>query len=332
MRRRLVGGALGAAVAVLAAAPVPARAADDVPAAQVLFEEGRRLMSQHNYVLACPKLAESERLAPAIGTQFNLADCWEHVGRLASAWGAFIDVVDQTHKRGEAERESAARQRANALEPKLGKIVVEVPVPARVTGLEIRRDGEVLRDALWGVGVPLDAGEHLFEARAPGHRPWSTSVRMADGQSAILRVPVLDPAPVEGVAVPPPPPPPRPPPPDLEPKHDYTASIVVLSGAVVFAGVGVLGLVERQDQVDAYNNSSCPPISQSSTGPAYCRSYVSTANTWQDVAIAGFVAGGLALASGVTLWITAPRSSVAATTSSFRCFGGPTSVGCAGTF
>ena len=254
------------------------------------------------------------------------------MGKLASAWEAFIDVVDLTHKRGETDRESAARQRAGALEPRLGKLVVEVPAQARVAGLEIRRDGEVLRDALWGVGVPLDAGEHLFEARAPGHRPWSTSVRMADGQSAILRVPILDPAPDDGSSAPVKPPPVPPPSPAASTGGaDYTASILVLGSAAVFAGVGVLGLVERQNQVDAYNSDhSCPPISQGG-GPAYCSGYVSSANTWGTVAIVGFVASGLALASGVTLWVTAPRSSTAPV-ASLRCFGGVGSVGCGGTF
>ena len=44
--------------------------------------------------------------------------------------------------------------------------------------------------------------------------------------------------------------------------------------------LGVLGLVERQNQVDAYNSDhGCPPISQGG-GPAYCSGYVSSANTW----------------------------------------------------
>ena len=58
----------------------------DPAAAQALFDQGRDLMRQNKHAEACPKLAESNRLDPAIGTLFHLADCYEQSGRVASAW------------------------------------------------------------------------------------------------------------------------------------------------------------------------------------------------------------------------------------------------------
>ena len=318
---------------------------DDVATAQLLFDEGRRRMAQGDYTTACPKLAESQRLSPGVGTEFNLADCWEHVGKLASSWAAFLDVADLTHRRGEGEREQAARQRAEALAPRLGKLSVEVPATRRVADLEVRRDGELVRDALWGIPVPVDAGDHRVEARASGRRTWSAIVHTQDGQSASVTIPDLalapPPAPVDTgdrASAPPPPPLPVPPapPPTITPAPgaDHTTDFVVLGAAVVLAGVGVAGVVEHQAQVNAYNaDSTCPAITAAGR-PAHCNDLVNSANTWNTVAVVGFVAGGLALVGGVIIWLATPgpRSTTAAPSNAFRCSGGFASLGCAGTF
>jgi hypothetical protein len=313
----------------------PARAGgDEVATAQVLFDDGKRLMAQERWAEACPKLQESQRLAPAIGTEFNLADCLEHQGRLASAWAAFLDVVDQTHKRGESQREAAARTRASALAPRLGKLTIQVP--ARAPGLEVLRDGDALPPEVWGVGVPVDAGDHRIEARAPGRVAWTSTVHTADGAMATTTVPDLVPAPVTAPPAPPPggsgaPPAPPEPQSPLPSSADHTASLIVLGSAVVLAGVGVVGLLEHASNVSSYNaDPSCPSINATSR-PAQCNDDVNAANTWNTVGIVGFVGSGAALVAGVTLWLLAP-SRPATSAASFGCVPGPGSLACAGTF
>jgi hypothetical protein len=311
---------------LVATGPVARASGDDVATAQVLFEEGRRRMAQQDYAGACPKLEESQHLAPGLGTEFNLADCWEHLGRLASAWAAFLDVAEQTHRRGEVERERAARERATGLEPRLGRLSIEVPPPHRIAQLQVQRDGQVVGEALWSIGVPVDSGEHRVEARAPGHRAWSTLARATDGQTVSVSVPELLAGPTEVESAPPPAE--RPVPTAAEPSAPV-APWIVLGGSVVLGGVGILGLVEHDHNVSTYNSdSSCPPIAASAR-PAQCQSYVDSANTWQTVAVISFVTSGLALAGAATLWITAPRAPRAA---QIHCTLGPGSVGCAGIF
>lgn len=307
-----------AALAMLLAWLAPGRAlaaGDDVATAQVLFDDARKLMAQHRYAEACPKLAESQRLAPAIGTEFNLADCLEHQGKLASAWAAFLDVVDQTHKRGEAQRESVARARAAGIEPKLGRLTIQVPTSA--PDEQVQRDGEALRPEVWGVAVPVDAGDHRVEAHAPGRGAWSGTVHTSDGQTATLAVPDLPiaPAPPPESAPAPVAAPPAATPTEHAPERvattaDHTAAFLVLGTSVVLAGVGVLGLVEHDSQVGAYNADSSCPLINATVRPAHCNDLVSAANTWKTVAIVGFVGSGVALAAGVTLWILAPRHPV----------------------
>jgi hypothetical protein len=336
---------------VLAAAEPRARAADDdVATAQILFEEGRRLVAQHDYERACPKFAESQRLSPGIGTEYNLADCWEHTGRLASAWGAFLEVADLTHRRTELDREQAARARADALAPKLGRLAIEVPVRHRLANLEVRRDGEVVGEALWGVAVPVDAGEHRIEARAPGRSDWSTIVHTSNGQTASLPVPEL-PAAAPAPAVPTVPPgaeippvpvtgpgarkgPSRPTDPGAgtNGSPDRTLPVLILGSALVFAGVGVTGLLEYNANVANFNaNSTCG--TNLPTTPT-CDGYVSTANSWQTVAIVSFVAGGIAAVGGVTLWLLtpAPPAPSAGAGAHLMCGGGLGSFGCVGRF
>ena len=91
--------------------------ADDPAGAQALFSEAKKLMSAGKYAEACPKLEESQRIAPATGTKFNLGDCYEHVGRSASAWAAFLSVAASARNANQGAREKAARDRAKALEP-----------------------------------------------------------------------------------------------------------------------------------------------------------------------------------------------------------------------
>ena len=53
----------------------------DKAAAEALFDQGVRLMKQNSFSDACPKLEESERIDPAVGTLLYLGECYERVGK-----------------------------------------------------------------------------------------------------------------------------------------------------------------------------------------------------------------------------------------------------------
>src|ERR1051326_9215354 len=93
--------------AVLLAAPVHAEpTASDKAAAEGLFGDARKLMEAGNYREACPKLEASQRLDPGVGTLLNLADCYEHSGRTASAWMEFLEAASAARESGSADREA----------------------------------------------------------------------------------------------------------------------------------------------------------------------------------------------------------------------------------
>ena len=163
----------------------------DPVAARTLFAEGRKLVSSGQYARACPKFEESLKLDPGIGTSFNLADCWQHIGRTATAWAQFLDVAAQAKSAGQVDRERVARSRAAALEPRLSRLVVRVE--STDPQLEIRRDDVLVSRALFGASNPVDPGSHVIEAKAPAKKPWRTVVQIAEGGATVtVTVPQLE--------------------------------------------------------------------------------------------------------------------------------------------
>ncbi len=201
-----VGRSLAVALAVFAAFPLSTAAADDangatatsgsragvVPsaadraAAQALFDEGRELMDQGRSADACPRFEESNRLEPALGTRFHLANCYEDLGKLASAHALYLEVASEAANRDQAARERVARERARAVEPRLARLSIEVPFSPS-PALRVERDGTLVGAAQWGLPVPVDPGVHRINASAPGREPWATDVEVP-GEPGITRV------------------------------------------------------------------------------------------------------------------------------------------------
>lgn len=180
--------------------------ADDAPInaadrarAQQLFESALADAEAGRYDVACPKFAASQQTDPKTSTLLNLGRCWESLGRTASAWAAFREAEALARKVGRPDLEVTARSLAEGLVPKLVRLTIVVPEPARVADLVVSRDGRKLTSAEWGVGIPVDAGEHEVVAEAPGRARWSTRVAV-QSESRSVEIPALEvassPAPV----------------------------------------------------------------------------------------------------------------------------------------
>src|SRR5438552_1440744 len=115
--------ALGFFVLVVLAPAAQAQPAENKALAETLFQDGRTLAGAGKYAEACPKFEASLHADPtAIGTELNLADCYEHIGRFASAWGMFKQAADDAGRIADGDAEKAARDRATPLAPKLSHI------------------------------------------------------------------------------------------------------------------------------------------------------------------------------------------------------------------
>jgi hypothetical protein len=287
--------------------------ADDAGAqAQVLFDEGKKLMDAANYAAACPKLAESQRLDPGNGTLARLATCHEKQGRTATAWSEFTELVTSAQRAGQADRERFARQRIAALEPHLSRLTVIVPADIATTpGLVVQRDAIGVGAAAWGIGVPVDPGDHSIEVSAPGKQAWSTHVTIAasgdNKQVTVQPLATLEVAPTPAATEPASstaPPVPEAPPIGASRSSQKTWGLVV--GAVGLVGLGVgsyFGVKALSDSSDA--KKECPNAACAVPAAIQQNDDAKTAAHIADVGIGVGVAG---IAAGALLYFLAPSS------------------------
>lgn len=174
------GRALATGAVVLGMlAPAPALAADgsQETRAQTLFEVASQLQSSGQIADACPMFAESKRLAAGIGVTLHLADCYERLGRPASAWSQFRAAERLAHERGDERRADLAHARARALEPKLNRLTVAARTGAH-DGWQVTVDGAVLPADRWNLPLALDPGDHVVIVEVPGQGPRTARVRL----------------------------------------------------------------------------------------------------------------------------------------------------------
>jgi hypothetical protein len=157
----------------------------DPAAGEALFQEGRRLMKSGDYAAACPKLEESLRLDPAVGTLVNLAMCEEQNGRTATAWQHWRAAADQIP--ASDKRRATAVTRAAALEKSLARLTITLGPDASAEA-EVKRDGVRLGKASLGLALPVDPGKHLVVVSAPGREPREYEVNVKARESQSLTV------------------------------------------------------------------------------------------------------------------------------------------------
>lgn len=182
-------------IASSTASAQPQPSASDLAIAEALFQEGKRLMNEERHAEACPKLADSLRIAPGGGAELALAQCYEAAGKLASAWTMYNQSITTSRRNGRADREKMARERVEAIEPRLSRLILRLaPGNESLAGLEIRTNGSVIPLSALGVPLPVDPGAQQVVVSASGRKPWSITVQVRpDADRHSLEIPLLEP-------------------------------------------------------------------------------------------------------------------------------------------
>jgi serine/threonine-protein kinase len=311
-KSRLAALAVGCALSALGPGAL-AQSTADKAAAEALFQAGRDLMTAGKFDEACTKFEGSQKLDAGLGTLLFLADCYEKAGRLASAWATFREAESIASGRGDQARAQVARGRYAVLEPRLSKLWIKVAA-GNDPATQVKRDGEAIPPESWGVALPTDVGEHLIEASAPGKKPWSSKVEVqGENANVSVEVPLLEAAPA-ATAVPAPPPSAPAAATTLvatpEPASSSNTQRVL---AYVAGGVGVVGLglgtfftvhasSKKTDSLKHCDKDQ--PNQCDATGVSLRNDALSSAR----LATAFMVGGGVLLAGGVVLFLTAPSS------------------------
>jgi hypothetical protein len=300
---RRVARCFTAAFVIALSGPASAQPSSaDRVAAESLFNEARALAAQKKYDEACPKFAASQKLDPAVGTLINLGECYQRKGLLASAWLQYKEAVSLAVSRSDEKRAQSAREKAAALEPKLGKLRIHA-----APGVIVERDGTRIDVAMLDTEVPVDAGAHVVDASKEGKKPWHVSVDVKDGETSRVDVPELEDAPVVAkpgaeapvAAVLPP---------ETNGNGQRIAGLVVGGVGIVGLGLGTVFALSAQSKWSSVTDK-CPdkvcPDAATRDSVAQSRDDASKAATLGTV---GFIAGGALVATGAVLFFMAPKS------------------------
>jgi hypothetical protein len=309
------------AALLLALAPASAHAdasAADRAIARDLANEGYDALERKDFTTAVERFTRAEALFHVATIALGLARAQAGLGRLLDASETYRRIVAEGAPSGAppaiARALADARRELDAIAPRLAGIVINV------TGSDqpaVTVDGAPVAKAALGLKRPVDPGQHVLRATAPGKAPAETTVNLAEGQSqtvtlelrAAAEAPPPD-APPPPVVAPPAPPPEAPPPPPAASGWPArkTAGVVLMAGGGVAAIVGGALLGAAHGKYSTLN-TACP--THKGCSPSLS-SDLSSYQALGSASIASFVVAGLALGTGIALFVTAPKPAPAA--------------------
>jgi hypothetical protein len=287
--------------------PTVTFAQDSSAAAEAVFNDARAALAKREFDVACEKFRESDRLDPAVGTRFNLANCEEQRGRLATAWALFRQVLEQLPQ--DDPRVSIARERVAGLDARVPRLTLRARRQFS-PGTTVRVADLVLESASFGSPVPLDPGTYKVTVAAPGDSAQEFTVKLAEGDSVELGIPAdggVSAAPLpDGVTgrlgagaqgetkfTKP------------DPTLAYVAGGVGAAGLVVGSIAGIVGLHD-----ESVGNGKCSD--QTRTCNQIGHDANQSARSLATVSTVGFVVGVLGAGLGTYLWLTLPDTKTSA--------------------
>lgn len=282
----------------------PAAPADDA------FARGREALQIGKYDVACAAFEDSQRLAPQLLTQFNIALCDEQLGKLATALALHKELAA---KDDNLPRRAKAAEMAAGLEARVPRLRIEIVqrsgdglVPP---GLEVTVGGV---HATNFKDMPIDLGATRVVAHAPGFLEWTGEVRAKDERQRVKVTIKLERDPASsGPAEPGVAPKLTPAEPAGTPRASLRGKLGVAAmiggGGAIAAGI-TFGFLARSKWHDARavcgGGTTCTTQADLDRGQVM----VDQARSRGRIATALVVVGGVLATTGVVLWVTTPKA------------------------
>lgn len=271
-------------------------------AADALFREAVSLGDRGELAQSVEKFRASYELDPARGTLQGWAMAEERLGRVLDAYTRFQRLLEVASQANDGARANYARERLAVLKVRVPTLTIELggDVPR---GTKVTLDDDALPAGAAGSALPINPGDHLVIAIAPDGRRFSRMIGVSEGARARLRVtwtepqPASEPGRVEKARAA-----------EQTPPSPYIGpGLIVGAGGLVLAGVGTYLWIDAGKDYDAVDescpNKQCPASAQDQIDRGRRK------ETWSQVL---WVAGGLAMATGVTLVVVGRSGSTEA--------------------
>jgi tetratricopeptide (TPR) repeat protein len=258
------------------------------------FRRGTQLVEAGQLQGAIDAFREALQHEPAsVGARLDLADCYEKIGSPASAWREY--AIAEAHARETGDpRQEMARSSGAHLESSL--LVLALTVHGQpVEGMDLRVDGDpVVREILRRGVIAVAPGRHRVDLSAPGKRPLSQDVAGGAGEKHGLTISFE----AESAA------------PTDEPTRPASSAQKNWGIAIGSLGLAAVALGSATGAIAVADKSNLQRESTDSTVGAP-RFYAdrSSADTFANISTATLVAGGIVLAAGVSVYLSAPSSS-----------------------
>lgn len=316
MSRILISPILAATLLLATTAQADPSEADRL-AARTLLIEGRKKLDAGDAEAALEFFQKAHALMHVPTTGLDLAKAHEALGQLVEARAAVDEVTRMPGSPNEPAAFTEARQNAKeALEALDGRIP---SITLHVTGVPLR----AVQTTIDGVAIPWSAlgaphkanpGTHEVVVTAPGAPTWKQTVKLIEGQTAPVEL-QIELSPVAKAE-------PQPEPVGAPRSEESGWRTGVLWGSVGLAVVGVgigtgfsVAALGKNDEFDAekarlvYRTLQGQRICSGMDDPR-CATLVGLGaerDSYRNVAIAGYVVGGLATAGAVTLLLMQPK-------------------------
>jgi len=285
-------------------APAVARAdisdADRATARALAFE-GQDALDRRDYDKALDRFKRADAILHAPTLLIGVARALAGLGRLIEAQEVYSRILREGVPAGSPDAFTLAyeeaRKEIEALMPRIPSVTIVVK-GAESPAVTI--DGASVPSAALGARRPVDPGERVIVASAQGFKPAEAKVTLAEGAHETVTLELV------AAAQSPKDTPPIGAPPSADQADagsgrrtlGYIALGVGGAGLVLGGVTGALALGKHGDLEEACPGGKCPAREQENLDSYHTMGTLSTV---------GFIAGGVGVAAGVVLLVTAPR-------------------------